>query len=56
MIEKLMSRSFRGQLAITSGAVLLSLVVGAIVMVATSPIINKETSIDIAYSMVRTIE
>lgn len=42
MIEKLMSRSFRGQLAITGGAVLLSLIVGAIVMVVTSPIIKGE--------------
>ena len=42
MIEKLLSRSLRGQLAITGGAVLLSLVVGAIVMVITSPIIKGE--------------
>ena len=42
MIEKLLSRSLRGQLAITGGAVLLSLVVGAIVMVITSPNIKGE--------------
>jgi simple sugar transport system permease protein len=40
MIDQLLSRSLRGQLAITGGAVLLALVVGAIVMVLTSPIIT----------------
>ena len=42
MIDKLMSRSLRGQLAITSGAVLLALIVGAIVITVTSPIIKGE--------------
>ena len=45
MIEKLMSRSLRGQLALTGGAVLLSLIVGAIVMVITSPIIKGELDV-----------
>jgi ABC-type uncharacterized transport system permease subunit len=45
VINKLMSRSLRGQLAITGGAVLLALVVGAIVMVATSPIITGELDV-----------
>jgi general nucleoside transport system permease protein len=40
VIDRLLSRSLRGQLAITGGAVLLALVVGAIVMVLTSPIIT----------------
>lgn len=40
MINKLMSRSLRGQLAITSGAVILALIVGAIIMIVTSPIIT----------------
>jgi simple sugar transport system permease protein len=42
VIEKLLSRSLRGQLAITGGAVLLALVVGAIVITVTSPIIKGE--------------
>jgi simple sugar transport system permease protein len=42
VIEKLLSRSLRGQLALTGGAVLLALVVGAFVMVATSPLITGE--------------
>ena len=45
MIDKLMSRSLRGQLAITSGAVLLSLVVGAVVITVTSPIIKGELDV-----------
>jgi ABC-type uncharacterized transport system permease subunit len=45
VINTLMSRSLRGQLAITGGAVLLALVVGAIVMVATSPIITGELDV-----------
>lgn len=40
MINRLLSRSLRGQLAITSGAVVLSLVVGAVIMILTSPIIT----------------
>lgn len=40
MINRLLSRSLRGQLAVTGGAILLALVVGAIVMVLTSPIIT----------------
>ncbi|MEX1336512.1 MAG: ABC transporter permease [Candidatus Limnocylindrales bacterium] len=40
MINKLLSRSLRGQLAITAGAVVLALVVGAVIMVVTSPIIT----------------
>ena len=40
MINKLLSRSLRGQLAITGGAILLALVVGAVIMVLTSPIIT----------------
>ena len=40
MINKLLSRSLRGQLAITAGAVLVALVVGAVIMVVTSPIIT----------------
>jgi hypothetical protein len=40
VIDRLLSRSLRGQLAITGGAILLALVVGAIVMVLTSPIIT----------------
>ena len=40
MISKLLSRSLRGQLAITAGAVLLAFVVGAVIMVLTSPIIT----------------
>ena len=42
MINRLLSRSLRGQLAITGGAILLALVVGAIVMTVTSPIIKGE--------------
>ncbi len=40
MIDRLLSRSLRGQLAVTGGAILLALVVGAVVMVLTSPIIT----------------
>ena len=40
MINKLLSRSLRGQLAITTGAIVLALVVGAVIMVLTSPIIT----------------
>ncbi len=40
MIDRLLSRSLRGQLAITGGAILLALVVGAVVMTLTSPIIK----------------
>ncbi len=40
MIDRLLSRSLRGQLAITGGAIVLALFVGAIVMVLTSPIIT----------------
>jgi len=40
VINRLLSRSLRGQLAVTGGAVLLALVVGALVMVVTSPIIT----------------
>jgi simple sugar transport system permease protein len=40
MINQLMSRSFRGQLAITGGAIVLALVVGAVLMIVTSPIIT----------------
>jgi simple sugar transport system permease protein len=40
VINKLLSRSLRGQLAITSGAVVLALVVGAIIMILSSPIIT----------------
>jgi general nucleoside transport system permease protein len=39
-IDRLMSRSLRGQLALTGGAILLALVVGALLMVITSPIIT----------------
>ncbi len=39
-IDRLLSRSLRGQLALTGGAVLLALVVGAILMTLTSPIIT----------------
>jgi general nucleoside transport system permease protein len=39
-IDRLMSRSLRGQLALTGGAVLLALVVGALLMTVTSPIIT----------------
>jgi general nucleoside transport system permease protein len=39
-IDRLMSRSLRGQLALTGGAVLLALVVGALLMIVTSPIIT----------------
>ena len=42
MIERLLSRSLRAQLAITGGAVFLALVVGAVIMVLTSPIITGE--------------
>ena len=37
MIDKLLSRSLRGQLAITGGAIILALVVGAVVMIADQP-------------------
>jgi len=40
VIDKLISRSLRGQLAITGGAIVLALLVGAIVMGLTSPIIT----------------
>ena len=40
MINRLLSRSLRAQLAITAGAVLLAFVVGAVIMVLTSPIIT----------------
>ena len=40
MINRLLSRSLRGQLAITTGAIVLAFVVGAVVMVVTSPIIT----------------
>jgi len=40
MINKLLSRSIRGQLAITIGAIILALLVGAVIMVLTSPIIT----------------
>ena len=40
MINKLLSRSLRAQLAITAGAIVLALVVGAVIMVLTSPIIT----------------
>jgi general nucleoside transport system permease protein len=40
VINRLLSRSLRGQLAITSGAVALALVVGAIIMILSSPIIT----------------
>ncbi len=40
MINRLLSRSLRGQLAITTGAIVLALVVGAVIMVLTSPIIT----------------
>lgn len=40
MIDRLLSRSLRGQLAITGGAIALALIVGAIVMIVTSPIIT----------------
>jgi len=40
VINKLLSRSLRGQLAITAGAIVLALVVGAVIMVLTSPIIT----------------
>lgn len=40
MINRLLSRSLRGQLAITAGAVLLAVVVGAVIMILTSPIIT----------------
>ena len=39
-IDRLLSRSLRGQLALTGGAVLLALVVGAVLMTITSPIIT----------------
>jgi ABC-type uncharacterized transport system permease subunit len=39
-IDRLLSRSLRGQLALTGGAVLLALVVGAVLMTLTSPIIT----------------
>jgi general nucleoside transport system permease protein len=40
LIDRLMSRSLRGQLAVTGGAVALALVVGAALMIITSPIIK----------------
>ena len=40
-----MSRNLRGQLAITGGAIALALVVGAIVMIATSPIISASLDV-----------
>jgi simple sugar transport system permease protein len=40
VINQLLSRSLRGQLAVTAGAVILALVVGAVIMIATSPIIT----------------
>jgi ABC-type uncharacterized transport system permease subunit len=40
VINKLLSRSLRGQLAITGGAVFLALLVGAVIMIVTSPIIT----------------
>jgi simple sugar transport system permease protein len=40
VIDRLMSRSLRGQLALTGGAVILALVVGAVLMILTSPIIT----------------
>lgn len=45
MIEKLLSRSLRGQLALTGGAVFLALVVGAVIMIVTSPLITGELDI-----------
>jgi simple sugar transport system permease protein len=40
VINKLLSRSLRGQLAITTGAIVLALAVGAVVITVTSPIIK----------------
>jgi simple sugar transport system permease protein len=40
MIDRLLSRSLRGQLVITAGAVVLALLVGAVIMVITSPLIT----------------
>ena len=45
MINRLLSRSLRGQLAITGGAVVLALLVGAVVMIVTSPIITGSLDI-----------
>jgi len=39
-IDRLLSRSLRGQLAVTGGAIILALVVGAVLMILTSPIIT----------------